>query len=47
MPDADFIKASVYNVTPNGNEFICDVDISDKRISLDVLAGQAVVIKAI
>lgn len=46
IPDAVFEKAKVYNVTENGNEFIGDVTVADKKISLSLKAGQAVVIKA-
>lgn len=46
VPDADFSTASVYNISANGNEYICDVSVKDKRISLNVNAGQAVAIKA-
>ncbi len=45
MPDADFIKAKVYNITAYGNEFIEDIIVEDKKINLSVKAGQAVVIK--
>ncbi len=47
MPDASFTRACVYNVTPNGNEYICEADITDGKISLELRAGQAVVIKEI
>ena len=47
MPDADFSDAAVYNVTAGGNEYICAASLKDKKISLDLKAGQAVVIKAI
>lgn len=46
IPDAVFEKAKVYNVTENGDEFIGDVTVADKKISLSLKAGQAVVIKA-
>lgn len=44
MPDADFTRASVYNVTYDGNEYICDADVTDGKLSLELKAGQAVVI---
>ena len=47
MPDADFSDAAVYNVTAGGNEYICAASLKDKKISLELKAGQAVVIKAI
>ena len=46
MPDADFEKAKVYNITSEGNEYIGDVTVADKKISLNLKAGQAIVIKA-
>lgn len=46
IPDADFEKAKVYNITSEGNEYIGDVTVADKKISLNLKAGQAVVIKA-
>lgn len=45
IPDADFIKAKVYNITADGNEFIEDIIVEDKKITLSLRAGQAVVIK--
>ncbi len=47
MPDADFTRASVYSVTPYGNKYICDEDIADGKIRLELKAGQAVAIKGI
>lgn len=47
MPDADFTRAAVYNITPDGNEYICEADINDKKIILDIKPCQAVVIKAL
>ncbi len=46
IPDADFEKAKVYNITSEGNEYIGDVTVADKKISLNLKAGQAIVIKA-
>ncbi len=46
VPDADFVQADVYNITADGNEYIGDVSVADKKICLDLKAGQAVVIKA-
>ena len=45
VPDADFEKASVYNVTADGNEYIGEVTVADKKIKLSLKAGQAVAIK--
>lgn len=47
MPDADFCKAEVYDITSEGNVLIGSRDISDGKISLDIKPGQAVAIKAI
>ena len=44
VPDADFTEAKVYNITPYGNEYICDVAVKDKKITLSLNAGQGVVI---
>lgn len=44
VPDADFTEAKVYNITPYGNEYICDVAVTDKKITLSLNAGQCVVI---
>lgn len=47
IPDAEFEKASVYNITADGNEYIGDVAVADKKISLSLRAGQATAIKGI
>lgn len=47
IPDADFTEAKVYNITADGNEYLCDVTVTDKKISLDIKAGQAVAIKSV
>lgn len=47
IPDAEFEKASVFNITADGNECIGDVLVTDKKISLSLKAGQAVAIKGI
>lgn len=47
IPDAEFEKASVYNITADGNEYICDVTVTDKKISLSLKAGQAAAVKGI
>ncbi len=47
IPDAEFEKASVYNITAEGNEYIGDVLVTDKKISLSLKAGQAAAIKGI
>lgn len=44
IPDADFDKAKVYNITADGNEYFCDVTVEDKKISLNLTAGQAVAV---
>ncbi len=46
IPDAEFDKASVYNITADGNEYICDVMVEDKKILLNLTAGQAVAVIA-
>ena len=40
-------KASVYNITAEGNEYIGDVSVTDKKISLSIKAGQTAAIKGI
>ncbi len=47
IPDAEFEKASVYNITAEGNEYIGDVSVTDEKISLSLKAGQAAAIKRI
>ena len=44
IPDAEFDKAKVYNITENGNVYFCDVTVEDKKISLNLTAGQAVAV---
>jgi hypothetical protein len=44
IPDADFTEAKVYNITAEGNEYICDVRVVDKKITLSLKAGQGVAI---
>ncbi|MBQ2758498.1 MAG: hypothetical protein IKJ88_08465 [Clostridia bacterium] len=46
MPDAVFETADVYNITDHGNEYICTLPVTDKKITLTLKAGQAVAIKA-
>ncbi len=46
IPDADFAKASVYNITADGNEYIGDVTVKDKKISLKLKPAQAVAVIA-
>ena len=45
IPDAEFSKAGIYNITADGNEYIGEVTVTDKKIKLCLNAGQAVVIK--
>ena len=47
IPNADFVKASVYNITADGNEYIGDIAVTEKRIKLNLKPGQAVVIKGV
>ena len=47
MPDAEFSKAAIYEITENGNIFIENKEITDKKICLDIKPGQALAIKAI
>lgn len=47
VPDAEFTEAKVYTITADGNEYIGKVSVEDKKILLDLDAGQAVVIKSI
>ena len=46
VPDAEFDKAKVYNITADGNEYLCDVTVENKKISLSLIAGQAVAVIA-
>ena len=46
IPDAEFDKAKVYNITADGNEYLCDVTVENKKISLSLTAGQAVAVIA-
>ena len=46
IPDADFVEASVYNITADGNEYIGDVTVKDKKISLNLRPAQAVAVIA-
>ena len=47
LPTRNLKKASVYNITADGNECIGDVLVTDKKISLSLKVGQAVAIKGI
>ena len=47
MPDADFTDAAVYEITENGNIFIENKAVNDKKIRLEIKPGQALAIKAI
>jgi hypothetical protein len=47
LPDADLKKASICNITADGNEYMGAVTVADKKISLSLKAGQAVAIKGI
>lgn len=47
MPDADFTNVAVFEITENGNIFIENKEITDKKICLDIKPGQALAIKAI
>lgn len=44
---ATFIIVLITFITADGNEYICDVTVTDKKISLDIKAGQAVAIKSV
>ena len=46
IPDAVFDKAKVYNISAEGNEYLFDAAVKDKKISLDLKANQAVAIIA-
>ena len=46
IPDSCFTEAKLYNVTAEGNEYIGDITVTDKKISLVLKPGQAVAIKA-
>ena len=45
MPDAEFKKAKIFDITADGNKYIADIEVKDKKIHLTLKAGQAVVIK--
>lgn len=45
IPDAELRRAKVYNITADGNEYICDVTVSDNKIRLSLKPGQAVALK--
>lgn len=45
IPDADFDKAFVSQITVNGNIPLGDVEITQGKISLDIQPGQALVIR--
>ena len=46
VPDAAFAEGVVYQITPQGNRFLCRVKVTDGQIALDLAAGQAVAIVA-
>ncbi len=46
VPDAAFCDANVYEITPQGNRFLCRTKVTDGQIGLDLSAGQAVAILA-
>ena len=46
IPDAAFDKAKVYNISAEGNEYLFDIAVKDKKIALNLKAKQAVAIIA-
>ena len=46
VPDAAFAEGAVYQITPQGNRFLCRVKVTDGQIALDLAPGQAVAIVA-
>ena len=46
MPDAEFTKARIYNITADGNKYIADATVTNKKIHLNLKSGQAVAIKS-
>ena len=46
VPDADFVAADVYEITSDGNHFLCKANVCDSQIELAIGAGQAVAVKA-
>lgn len=46
IPDAVFDKAKVYNISAEGNEYLFDIAVKDKKIALNLKAKQAVAIIA-
>lgn len=47
MPDADFEKAEIFEMTAGGNRPLGECDIIGGAVELDVKAGQALVLKAL
>lgn len=45
IPDAELKNAKVYNINADGNEYIANVTVKDKRIQLSLEPGQAVAVK--
>lgn len=45
IPDAELTNAKVYNITADGNEYICDATVTDNKIQLTLEPGQAVVVR--
>ena len=46
MPDVAFRDANVYEITPWGNRFLCQAEVTNGQIGLDLSAGQVVAILA-
>ena len=46
VPDAAFCDANIYEITPQGNRFLCRAKVTDGQIGIDLSAGQAVAILA-
>lgn len=44
VPDAEFSEAKVYEITADGNKFICGAVIKNQKIALDVKPNQALAI---
>ena len=47
VPDVAFTRGEVFKITADGNRFVSGVGVEDGKLSLDIKAGEAVVIKAV
>lgn len=47
IPDAAFAQANVYDITPEGNRFRCQTNVTNGKIELNLAAGHAVAVCAV